>query len=62
MRFHALDKPKYDSPIFEKQHAASHYTISSNDKLQYKLIIDELKQNWQRQNGRIHTKDGLSVG
>ena len=28
---HALHKPKCGSPIFGKQHAASHYTTSGND-------------------------------
>ena len=35
IRSHALDKPKYGSPIFWKQHAASHYTTSCNKPLQY---------------------------
>ena len=35
IRSHALDKPKYGSPIFGKQHAASHYTMSRNEPLQY---------------------------
>ena len=41
IRSHALDKPKYGSPIFGKHnlHAASHYTMSCNDPLQYYSLI-----------------------
>ena len=38
IRSHALDEPKYGSPIFGKQHAASQYTTSRNDPLERRSV------------------------
>ena len=38
IRSHALDEPKYGSPTFGKQHAASQYTTSRNDPLERRSV------------------------
>ena len=50
---HALVKPKYGSPIFGKQHAASHYTTSRNDPLHYFCIVETNELTLQSESQRM---------